>query len=118
MATKILIAINVVVFLLTATGGVRAAGRGGDLQSQLSLSGPAVTGGDWYRLVSSGVDTSLFAPAAKASTIVVELRPNEREVARGTIRALRELPGWEVVVLRTKPLIARPPIPRDAADPA
>ena len=54
MATKILIAINVVVFLLTATGGVRAAGRGGDLQSQLSLSGPAVTGGDWYRLVSSG----------------------------------------------------------------
>src|SRR5438874_4727464 len=54
VVTKVLIAINVVVFLLTATGGVRAAGRGGDLQSQLSLSGPAVTGGDWYRLVSSG----------------------------------------------------------------
>ena len=42
-------------------------------------------------------------------------RPNERVVARGVVRALRELPGWEVVLLRTKPLIARPAIPRDLA---
>ena len=49
-----LIAINIVVFVLTSIDGVQAAGRGGHLQSQLSLYGPAVARGDWYRLVSSG----------------------------------------------------------------
>ena len=50
-----------------------------------------------------------------ATLIVVELRPNERAVARGVVHALRELPGWEVVLLRTRPLIGRPAIPRDLA---
>jgi membrane associated rhomboid family serine protease len=53
LATKVLIASNVVVYLLTAaTGG--AVGRGGDLQSRLALFGPAVADGEWYRLVTSG----------------------------------------------------------------
>jgi predicted metal-dependent phosphoesterase TrpH/glycosyltransferase involved in cell wall biosynthesis len=69
-----------------------------------------------YRVLSPGVDTVLFAPAAmKQQTIVVELRPNEREVARGILHAVRELPGWEVVLLRTRPLIGRPAIPRALA---
>jgi predicted metal-dependent phosphoesterase TrpH len=68
-----------------------------------------------YRILSPGVDAGLFAPAGKRDTIVVELRPNEREVARGVLLALRELPGWEVVLLRTRPLIGRPVIPRDLA---
>jgi membrane associated rhomboid family serine protease len=42
----VLIAINVVVFVLTSAEG--------KLQTQLSLFGPAVAHGDWYRLVSSG----------------------------------------------------------------
>ncbi|MBV8295753.1 MAG: rhomboid family intramembrane serine protease [Acidimicrobiia bacterium] len=54
LATKVLIAVNVAVFVATSVGGVQAAGRGGDLQSQLSLYGPAVAAGQWYRLVSSG----------------------------------------------------------------
>ncbi|MBV8159704.1 MAG: rhomboid family intramembrane serine protease, partial [Acidimicrobiia bacterium] len=54
LATKVLIAVNVVVFLVTSVSGVQAAGRGGDLQTQLSLYGPAVARGEWYRLVSSG----------------------------------------------------------------
>jgi predicted metal-dependent phosphoesterase TrpH len=66
-----------------------------------------------YRVLSPGVDTELFTPQRKEKTIVVELRPNERVVARGIVRALRELPGWDVVLLRTRPLIARPAIPRD-----
>ncbi len=66
-----------------------------------------------YRVLSPGVDTALFAPAAKRKTIVVELRPNERVVARGIVHALRELPGWDVVLLRTRSLIGRPAIPRD-----
>src|SRR4029079_12873900 len=68
-----------------------------------------------YRVISPGVDTTLFAPAAKRKTIVVELRPNERVVARGVIHALRELPGWDAVLVRTRPLIGRPAIPRDLA---
>ena len=65
-----------------------------------------------YRIVSPGVDTSLHAPGAKEKTIVVELRPNERIVARGVLLALRELPDWSAVLLRTRPLIGRPAIPR------
>ena len=68
-----------------------------------------------YRVFSPGVDTALFSPAQKQKRIVVELRPNEREVARGVLHAVRELPEWEVVLLRTRPLIGRPAIPRDLA---
>jgi predicted metal-dependent phosphoesterase TrpH/glycosyltransferase involved in cell wall biosynthesis len=68
-----------------------------------------------YRVLSPGVDTTLFAPGAKQKTIVVELRPNERIVARGVVHALRELPGWDVLLLRTRSLIGRPAIPRDLA---
>jgi predicted metal-dependent phosphoesterase TrpH/glycosyltransferase involved in cell wall biosynthesis len=69
-----------------------------------------------YLVLSPGVDTELFTPGEKHDTIVVELRPNERELARGVLHALRELPGWSVVLLRTRPLIARPAIPRAVAD--
>jgi predicted metal-dependent phosphoesterase TrpH/glycosyltransferase involved in cell wall biosynthesis len=68
-----------------------------------------------YRVLSPGVDTELFAPGPKQKTIVVELRPNEREVARGILHAVRELLEWEVVLLRTRPLIGRPAIPRALA---
>jgi predicted metal-dependent phosphoesterase TrpH len=69
-----------------------------------------------YRLLSPGVDLELFRPDGKASTIVVELRPYERAVARAVLRELRGLPGWDAVLLRTKPLVSRPAIPRDLAD--
>jgi predicted metal-dependent phosphoesterase TrpH/glycosyltransferase involved in cell wall biosynthesis len=68
-----------------------------------------------YRVLSPGVDAELFAPGPKQQTIVVELRPNEREIARGILYVLRELPGWDVVLLRTRPLIGRPAIPRALA---
>jgi len=68
-----------------------------------------------YLVLSPGFDPSLFAETAKAKQIVVELRPNERPLARAVIRSLRELPGWEGVLLRVTPLIGRPAIPRDLA---
>jgi predicted metal-dependent phosphoesterase TrpH/glycosyltransferase involved in cell wall biosynthesis len=68
-----------------------------------------------YRVLSPGVDTEVFSPSQKRKRIVVELRPNEREVARGVLHAIRELPDWEVVLLRTRALIGRPAIPRDLA---
>jgi membrane associated rhomboid family serine protease len=52
-ATKALIALNVVVFLLTSLeGGVD--GRGGGLQADLALFGPALAAGEWYRVVTTG----------------------------------------------------------------
>src|SRR5262249_37506841 len=68
-----------------------------------------------YRVVSPGVDTTAHPPGAKGRTIVAGLRPNERIVARGVLLALRELPEWRVVLLRTRPLIGRPTIPRELA---
>jgi predicted metal-dependent phosphoesterase TrpH len=68
-----------------------------------------------YELVSPGVSLDVHAPAPKRDLIVVELRPNERPVAREILRALRELPEWEAVLLRTTPLVGRPAIPRDLA---
>jgi predicted metal-dependent phosphoesterase TrpH/glycosyltransferase involved in cell wall biosynthesis len=66
-----------------------------------------------YRVVSPGFDPELFAPGAKRRLIVVEWRPAERALTRSVIRALEELEGWELVVLRTKPLMGRPTIRRD-----
>jgi len=68
-----------------------------------------------YRLLSPGVDRQLFAPLPKQQKIVLELRPNERIVPRGVLHELRDLDGWELVLLRTRPLIARPAIPRAVA---
>ncbi len=68
-----------------------------------------------YEIVSPGVSLELFAPGRKRDRITVELRPNERPGARGVLRALRELPEWEAVLLRTTPLVGRPAIPRDLA---
>jgi predicted metal-dependent phosphoesterase TrpH/glycosyltransferase involved in cell wall biosynthesis len=68
-----------------------------------------------YRVLSPGVDLDLFAPAEKQRRIVVELRPNERQVARNVLHVLHELEGWEATLLRTRPLIARPAIPRSLA---
>ena len=65
-----------------------------------------------YRIVSTGVDTDLFHPAEKRRRVVLEWRPNERLLARAVLRTLRELPDWELVLLRTKPLTGRPSIPR------
>jgi predicted metal-dependent phosphoesterase TrpH len=68
-----------------------------------------------YRLVSHGFEPQLFHPEPKVQRIVVELRPNERIVARGVLHELAALDDWEVVLLRTRPLIGRPAIPRPLA---
>jgi predicted metal-dependent phosphoesterase TrpH len=67
-----------------------------------------------YRVVSPGVDAELFRPATKRKLVVLEWRPGER-LARSVLRALRELPDWSLVMLRTKPLSGRPTIPRALA---
>jgi predicted metal-dependent phosphoesterase TrpH len=69
-----------------------------------------------YRLVSEGVDTSLFEPADKQRLIVLELRQTERPLLRATLHALGELPDWRLTLLRTKPLTKRPYVPRTLLD--
>jgi predicted metal-dependent phosphoesterase TrpH/glycosyltransferase involved in cell wall biosynthesis len=64
-----------------------------------------------YRIVEEGVDTELFRPVSKRKLVVLEWRPGERPLARAVIRALRQLPDWELVFLRTKSLAGRPTIP-------
>jgi predicted metal-dependent phosphoesterase TrpH/glycosyltransferase involved in cell wall biosynthesis len=64
-----------------------------------------------YLLVPEGVDPDLFRPTAKRKLVVLEWRPAERALSRAVVRALRELPDWELVFLRTKKLAGRPTIP-------
>src|SRR5262249_27064916 len=66
-----------------------------------------------YNLVSPGVDLELFRPREKRQLVVSEWRPGERPLNRSVLRALEELPDWELVFLRTKPLSGRPAIPRE-----
>jgi predicted metal-dependent phosphoesterase TrpH/glycosyltransferase involved in cell wall biosynthesis len=65
-----------------------------------------------YRVVSDGVDTDLLRPGTKRTRVVLEWRPAERALTRSVVRTLAELPDWELVLLRTKPLTGRPTIPR------
>jgi predicted metal-dependent phosphoesterase TrpH/glycosyltransferase involved in cell wall biosynthesis len=69
-----------------------------------------------YRVVSEGIEPELLEPGHKRDLIVLEWRPNERALLRGVFRALEELPQWELVLLRTKPLAGRPTIPRVLRD--
>ncbi len=69
-----------------------------------------------YRIVSEGVDTELFHRGPKRPEIVLEWRATARPLARAMLRTLDELPGWEIVVVRTKPLSGRPYIPRAVRD--
>jgi hypothetical protein len=64
-----------------------------------------------YRIVSPGVDTTLFSPGPKRNLVVIELHSGSLPVARAALRSLRELGDWEAVLLRTKPLSTRPAIP-------
>jgi predicted metal-dependent phosphoesterase TrpH len=64
-----------------------------------------------FRIVSPGVDTTLFTPRKKRKLVAIELHSGSLPVARAALRSLREIPGWEAVLLRTKPLSTRPGIP-------
>jgi predicted metal-dependent phosphoesterase TrpH len=70
-----------------------------------------------YRVVSEGVDTSLFEPApGQERTIVVEWRQTDRPLLRAVLQTLDELPDWKLTLLRTKVPSARPYVPRALAD--
>jgi predicted metal-dependent phosphoesterase TrpH/glycosyltransferase involved in cell wall biosynthesis len=63
-----------------------------------------------YRAIPLGVDTDLFTPGAKRRLVVYEWRTGERPLMRAVLSVLKELPEWELILLRTKPLSGRPSI--------
>jgi predicted metal-dependent phosphoesterase TrpH len=65
-----------------------------------------------YRRIPIGVDAELFRPGPERRRLVVEWRVDEAPRAAAAVSALRALPGWELVVLRTRPLSGRPHVPR------
>ena len=65
-----------------------------------------------FRRIPLGVDTELFKPAKARKRFALEWRPDEEARAAAAIGALAELPGWELVVLRTRALTGRPRVPR------
>jgi predicted metal-dependent phosphoesterase TrpH len=64
-----------------------------------------------YRSIPLGVDTDLFSPTEKRRLVVCEWRTGERLLTRAVTSVLKELPDWELLLLRTKPLSGRPSIP-------
>lgn len=54
LATKIIIAINVAVFVIGLSGGGNLMNGGGSSQINLGLSAIPLRNGEWYRLITSG----------------------------------------------------------------
>ena len=69
-----------------------------------------------YRVISEGVDTSLFEPVEKRQLIVLEWRQTERPLLRAALHTLGELQDWRLTLLRAKPLTTRPYVPRTLVD--
>ncbi|MGH2935686.1 MAG: glycosyltransferase [Gaiellaceae bacterium] len=65
-----------------------------------------------YEVVPVGVDVAAHAPGAKQHCVVVEWAPAQRPLVRPIFGELAELADWELVLLRTRPLSGRPPVPR------
>jgi predicted metal-dependent phosphoesterase TrpH/glycosyltransferase involved in cell wall biosynthesis len=87
----------------------------GRLDALLATSAPAAAAAELrfpgeYRSVPLGVDTDVFTPAEKRKLIVYEWRTAERPLTRAVLSVLKELPDWELILLRTKPLSGRPSI--------
>jgi membrane associated rhomboid family serine protease len=53
LVTRVLIAINVVVYLITVVQGAGINAPGGEVITKLALYGPGVADGDWWRLFTS-----------------------------------------------------------------
>ena len=64
-----------------------------------------------YRLTPLGIDTERFHPVEKRDVVICEWRPGERLLTKALFSIMKELPGWELTLLRTKALSGRPSIP-------
>jgi predicted metal-dependent phosphoesterase TrpH len=64
-----------------------------------------------YHLLPHGVEPAKGRAGEPAHRFLLEWRADELPRARAALRGLRELSGWELVLLRTRPLAGRPYVP-------
>jgi predicted metal-dependent phosphoesterase TrpH len=64
-----------------------------------------------YRLLPHGIGPGEGRAGEPARRFVLEWRADELARARAALHVLRELPGWELLLLRTRPLAGRPYVP-------
>jgi predicted metal-dependent phosphoesterase TrpH len=64
-----------------------------------------------YRLLPQGVEPAKGRAGEPAPRFLLEWRADELPRARAALRGLRELSGWQLVLLRTRPLAGRPYVP-------
>jgi membrane associated rhomboid family serine protease len=86
-ATAVLIAVNVIVYLVEIAGGSGGINSpGGKIVVDLGLFGPFVSEGEWYRLVTSGfLHASLF-PHLLFNMVLLYFLGRLLEPALGTVR--------------------------------
>jgi predicted metal-dependent phosphoesterase TrpH/glycosyltransferase involved in cell wall biosynthesis len=66
-----------------------------------------------YLCLPAGIDLGQFRPGREQRKFVLELDADDRPAARAAVRGLRAIPGYELIVLRTRPLQRAPFVPRD-----
>jgi hypothetical protein len=64
-----------------------------------------------YRLLPHGVEPVKGRAGEPPRRFLLEWRADDLARARAALRGLRELSGWELVLLRTRPLAGRPYVP-------
>ena len=69
-----------------------------------------------YRALPYGIELDRIRASRPADRFLFEWRADELARGRAALRELRELPGWELVFVRTSPLSGRPYVPRALRD--
>jgi predicted metal-dependent phosphoesterase TrpH len=95
--------------LLSRIDGLTAVG-------EEALSGAQVRFPGDYRALPYGIELDRIRASRPADRFLFEWRADELARGRAALRELRELPGWELIFVRTSPLSGRPYVPRALRD--
>src|SRR4051794_12763116 len=95
--------------LLSRIDGLTAVGEEALSAAQVRFPGD-------YRALPYGIELDRIRASRPADRFLFEWRADELPRGRAALRELRELPGWELVFVRTSPLSGRPYVPRALRD--
>ena len=95
--------------LLSRIDGLTAVGEEALSAAQARFPGD-------YRALPYGIELDRIRASRPADRFLFEWRADELARGRAALRELRELPGWELVFVRTSPLSGRPYVPRALRD--
>jgi predicted metal-dependent phosphoesterase TrpH len=95
--------------LLSRIDGLTAVGEEALSAAQVRFPGD-------YRALPYGIELDRIRASRPADRFLFEWRADELAGGRAALRELRELPGWELVFVRTSPLSGRPYVPRALRD--